>query len=241
MLSIIIPTLNEEVHLKKLLTSIDQQKHNNYEIVIADAGSTDKTLDIAKEYNAVITSGGHPGVGRNKGARAASGDQYLFLDADVELPNNFLSSFFGEVEKRGLGIASCSIKIKERGISFRMGELVWNLYFWITQKFFPHGSNCIYATSLVHQTIEGFDENIKFGEEMDYLRKAAKVERFGFLWSVYFYASPRRFVSEGIFKTFIKYVRAEVLQIFGRKIYYNMFEYKGDNNVQKKNEKTHLS
>ena len=54
MISIIIPTLNEEKYLPLLLSSIKKQNFNDYEIIIADAGSDDKTLEIVKNYNCKI-------------------------------------------------------------------------------------------------------------------------------------------------------------------------------------------
>ena len=50
MLSIIIPTLNEEDYLPKLLDSITNQTFKDYEIIIADAGSKDETINIAQSY-----------------------------------------------------------------------------------------------------------------------------------------------------------------------------------------------
>lgn len=50
MLSIIIPTLNEEKYLPRLLDSIYKQDFKNYEIIVSDAGSSDKTFEVAKRY-----------------------------------------------------------------------------------------------------------------------------------------------------------------------------------------------
>ena len=51
MLSIIIPSLNEEKYLELLLASIKKQNYKDFEIILADAGSNDATIDIAKKYN----------------------------------------------------------------------------------------------------------------------------------------------------------------------------------------------
>ena len=100
MLSIIIPTLNEEYHLPLLLSSIKEQQKDppDYEIIIADAGSKDKTLEIAKSFGCKITKGGLPAKGRNEGAKIAQGDLLLFLDADTILPENSLKRFLTEFE-----------------------------------------------------------------------------------------------------------------------------------------------
>ena len=60
MLSIIIPTLNEESYLPKLLNSIKKQDFQDYEMIVADAGSKDKTIEIALASGCKISSGGLP-------------------------------------------------------------------------------------------------------------------------------------------------------------------------------------
>ena len=90
MLSIIIPTKNEEYYLPKLLESIKRQDYKNYEIIVADAGSKDKTRDVARKSGCKVVKGGLPSIGRNNGAKYAKGELLLFLDADTVLPENFL-------------------------------------------------------------------------------------------------------------------------------------------------------
>ena len=73
-ISIIIPTYNEEDYLPALLKSIQRQNFKDLEVIVADAHSTDKTLEIAKKYNCKIVPGGLPAVGRNNGAKIAQGE-----------------------------------------------------------------------------------------------------------------------------------------------------------------------
>ena len=83
MLSIIIPALNEENYLPLLLESIKKQDFKDYEIIVADAGPKDKTVQIAKNYGCKIAPGGLPAKGRNQGAKIAQGDLLLFITADT--------------------------------------------------------------------------------------------------------------------------------------------------------------
>ncbi|MEN6592532.1 MAG: glycosyltransferase family A protein, partial [Methanobacterium sp.] len=57
-ISIIIPTYNEEEYLPYLLESIKRQDFTDYEVIVADAHSTDKTREIAKSFGAKIVDGG---------------------------------------------------------------------------------------------------------------------------------------------------------------------------------------
>jgi glycosyltransferase involved in cell wall biosynthesis len=91
-LNIIIPARNEEKNIGNLLSSICRQDLPNIErvpILIADAHSTDRTVEVALSFkdrlNISIVEGGLPAEGRNAGARLAQSRNLLFLDADVEL------------------------------------------------------------------------------------------------------------------------------------------------------------
>ena len=106
-LSIVIPTKNEEKYLPELLQSIRRQNFpaSEYEIIVADNKSKDRTKEIAKQYNCRITKGGLPGPGRNFGAREAKGEILLFLDSDTRLlTKNFLKKSIAEFKKKGIDI-----------------------------------------------------------------------------------------------------------------------------------------
>ena len=107
MLSIIIPTYNEEKYLPKLLKCVKKQTYKNYEIIVADADSADKTRQIAKKYGCRVVKGGMPAIGRNNGAKAAKGDILLFLDADSLIGKDFVKDSLKDIEIRKLDVAGC--------------------------------------------------------------------------------------------------------------------------------------
>ena len=89
-ISIIIPTLNEEEVIDKTLRQIyDNLNTIDHEIIITDSGSTDRTIDIAKKYGRVVSDTSPKRTiasNRNNGARYASGDYLVFIDADIFIP-----------------------------------------------------------------------------------------------------------------------------------------------------------
>ena len=96
MISFIIPTLNEEKVIEKLITNLREIKVFPYEIIISDGGSTDKTLEIVKPLADKVVEHTKKtrqtiGQGRNAGAAQAVGDFLIFLDADVYIfyPDDF--------------------------------------------------------------------------------------------------------------------------------------------------------
>lgn len=96
MFSVIIPTFNEENTLNKCLESINTQQHYDYEVIIVDGDSTDKTLQIAtsngaKVYKIPKRRLHDVGLARNYGANCSRGEILVFIDADMIIPSNFLS------------------------------------------------------------------------------------------------------------------------------------------------------
>ena len=89
-ISVIIPTFNSERTLETCLKSIVNQDYprRNLEIVVADGGSTDRTLEIAEEYaDKVVMNPLRTGeAGKAVGARNAAGDLLAFIDSDNVLP-----------------------------------------------------------------------------------------------------------------------------------------------------------
>ena len=88
MISIVIPTLNEEKFLPKLLDSLVVQTKKDFEVIVVDGHSKDKTVEKALSYKKKlplrVISLKQPSlpVQRNAGANAAKGDWFIFIDAD---------------------------------------------------------------------------------------------------------------------------------------------------------------
>src|SRR5262245_24196076 len=88
MLSIIVPTLNEETTILDLAASLGRLR-GEFEVIICDGGSVDATVELAREpgLGAIGAPRGR-GPQMNAGARLAEGETLLFLHADTRLPEN---------------------------------------------------------------------------------------------------------------------------------------------------------
>lgn len=227
MLSIIIPTLNEEKYLPLLLDSIKKQDFSDYEIIVADAGSKDKTLEIAKTYSCKIVPGGLPGKGKNGGAKTATGRLLFFLDADSFLPDNFFEKSLEEFQKRELKIATFRLFLSRKNkFLFLLSNLFYNFPIIILEKIFPHAATGILVDRELFEKLNGFDETIKIAEDHDLARRAKKFGKYGVLRSVKIFVSERRFRTEGWIKTSLKYLFYEFYTIFFGPIRSDFFKYK---------------
>ncbi len=92
LISIIIPAFNAENYIKDALDSIISQSFNDYEIIVVNDGSSDKTTEIVKKYPVKIIDQINSGasVARNNGLKAARGEYVFFMDADDSLKENVL-------------------------------------------------------------------------------------------------------------------------------------------------------
>ncbi len=226
-ISIIIPTFNEERFLPKLLTSLKRQSVLPQEIIVADAFSIDHTREIAKSYGCKIVNGGLPSISRNSGARKATEEILLFLDADVVLPPYFLEKTIKEMTERKLDITSCFVTPKSNLRIDKILHQLANQYMKLTQEFYPHIPGfCIFVKRNVHISIKGFDESLILAEDHDYVKRAKKISKFGYLKSYKIPVSVRRLSKDGRIRIALKYIAIELHLIFIGKIKNNIFNYK---------------
>jgi glycosyltransferase involved in cell wall biosynthesis len=120
-LTIVIPAKNEATMLPRLLSSLARQDYEGMvetRVIVADAGSTDGTVEVALSFRdrlrVEVIEGGLPSVGRNAGARLATTPYVLFLDADVEIPEpTLLRRALWRMRRRRLHLVTTNIACRE--------------------------------------------------------------------------------------------------------------------------------
>lgn len=225
-ISIIIPTLNEAHQLPALLDALKSQTRVPDEIIVADAGSKDGTVELALGYGARVVPGGMPGPGRNAGARAASGEILLFLDADVLPAHDFLELSLNEFERSQYAIATCLTEAMTTDPGDRFIMESANLYMQMIMPVSPRAPGfCIFVRRDIHQAIGGFDETLKMAEDHDYARRAAQHGNFGLLRSARIPVSMRRLEKEGLTGLALKYLWCEMYALAGKPIRSMPFKY----------------
>jgi glycosyltransferase involved in cell wall biosynthesis len=215
MLSIVVPTFNEEDFLPRLLASIQRQDFTDRQIIVADSGSRDRTRAIARGYGAKVVDGGTPAVGRNRGAAAARGEYLMFLDADVALPDGFLSRIVHRFDHEFVDICIPWIHpIDGTKAIYRTLYQFSNTFYKIMEVLQPQGLGaCILVTRRLHERIGGFAESRRVSEDFDYISRAAKIGRFRVFPNVHVYHSVRRYVAEGVGPLVQKQFRSGMLYL----------------------------
>jgi len=114
MISVVIPTRNEEKALEKLLRALDRQTYKSKEVIVVDGHSTDGTRTVAKKYGArlIEETGKHrsPANARNIGVAKARGDIIAVFDCDYEVGEKFLEEGAKAFSKETM-IVACSHRL----------------------------------------------------------------------------------------------------------------------------------
>lgn len=233
-LSIIIPTLNEQEYLPLLLKEIKKQDFKDLEVIVADAGSEDKTIEIAQGFGCNIVRGGLPGKGRNQGARIAKGDLLLFMDADnIFLPPGFLHKLVSDFEKRELDVASFPIYTDSNSFLDKLIYYFYNKWADLAQSFLAYAYNSALIKKELHEKINGFDESIRLAEDQEYVRRAKQHGKFGFINTEPVLTSARRLEKEGRIRAYTKYLLAGIWMFFFGPVRTDVFKYKFYNSLRK--------
>lgn len=220
MISIAIPTLNEEKHIGALLESlIDQEVDEEVEVVIADSGSIDRTKEIAESYKKhffrlIIVEGGTPAIGRNRAARASKGDPIFFLDADVLLPSrSFLQVSVSHFRNQQLVVAAAPLIPRSRKkIDHFLGNFS-TAFLHLSKYIQPAGAMCIMTKRSTFESTGGYPEDVYMNEDHDFVRYCSREGAYGVLpLPVSF--SVRRMEKEGRLGLALKYIAITTYRTF---------------------------
>lgn len=224
--SVVIPALNEECYLLALVEALHAQTLPPREIIVADAGSTDRTAELAREAGCTVVVGGMPAVGRNAGAAASTGEIIVFLDADVVPSPVFLATSLAEFEAEGYSVATSLIEALEPGVANEFMADAVSLYLQATRPVSPHALGaCIFVRREAHIAVGGFNEEVVLAEDHDYVRRISQIGEFGVLKEVRLPVSMRRMEEASIVPLAINYVWSEMHALVGKPVYTSPFEY----------------
>jgi glycosyltransferase involved in cell wall biosynthesis len=205
MISIIIPTLNEESVLENTLKSLKEKLTLPHEIIITDGHSTDKTVEIAHKYadKVVVFNGNYRQTipeGRNDGAKVAVGDFFIYIDADCHIldPNNFFSQALAFFETHPKYVAmTVSIRVLPQYETWadKIVFISLNTYFWFLNSVFGFGISAgefQMIRSDVFKSINGYNPKLIASEDVDLFNRLSKIGKIKFNHDLTIYHTGRR-------------------------------------------------
>ena len=114
LVSVIVPVYNGQDYLENCIESIEMQTYPQIEVIIVNDGSTDRTSDICRKltdkyHNIQVIDRNDEGVSaaRNAGIAKASGEYFLFVDADDRLHAETVQTLYDALVETGSDMAGC--------------------------------------------------------------------------------------------------------------------------------------
>ena len=195
MISIIIPIYNAEKYIGKLLESVENQKYDNYEVLMINDGSTDKSEKICLKYvknnsNFKYFYKENSGVSntRNFGIELANGKYICFVDADDLIDVNYLKDFTDALKAEKAQMCCCKVEKFEKNDVNLNSEIKSkierkyekkNKYNILYEEYLGYACNKLFEKNIIINNNIKFRSDISMAEDLlfsfEYLKRINKV------------------------------------------------------------------
>lgn len=180
MISFVIPAYNEEALLPATLSALDAAARElgiPFEVIVVDDGSSDRTGEIARRHGARVVDVHHRQIAatRNAGAREASGDVLVFVDADTQVNAAVLRGVVDAVAQGAVG-GGCAFRFDGRLPLY--GRVLQAVAIPVYRAAGLASGCLLFATREAFQAVGGFDQALFAAEEAAMSRALARHGRF---------------------------------------------------------------
>jgi glycosyltransferase involved in cell wall biosynthesis len=221
-ISIIIPTLTEAQYLEATLQNFNTLAIP-HEIIVTDGGSTDGTLEIARRYTQKVVVWDRAAKGRrqnfgeakNAGAKIATGEFLVFIDADVIVPDpqDFFTELLAEFSRKPNFVATTVQLMPRPGYAwlrdyFFVRPLNW--WYLLSNNVFHYGNASGEFQMMRKTTFEkvgGYREDLRGGEDTDMFNRLAYFGRTHSHWHLKALHTCRRPHKTGWLKLYWMWMR----------------------------------
>lgn len=248
--SIIIPTLNEEFFIPDLLKDLCDQTDTNFEVIVVDAGSRDKTKSVCEAFQKKIqitfydVARKNVSYQRNYGASRAHADWIVFLDADMRINIHFISSVMNEVHVLSGQVFIPRVVSQIDTLTNRALFAFLNAIIGLSLKTrwpFSGGGSMVFQKKCFTD-LKGFDEKVYIAEDHEIVRRAKQNHISVLLFKrTYVCVSMRRLQRESMGALMKKYVIASFLMLRDGRIDRKIFDYSMGGEQYDKNAHTSIN
>lgn len=198
--SVIVSALNEEKVIEETIKAVMAQRNKNFELIVSDGLSKDRTVEIARKYtnNVISSKDKNLGYGRNKGAAVAKGDILVFLDADTRMTPDTLDIIKHIIDKGYVG-GSFPVKYWDANKGNKLASKFFNELYKALDVILPVGYGpCMFFDRKIFELVGGFSHDVIY-EDMEIARRIFMKfnKKLKFVSKHFVYASARRLKEKG--------------------------------------------
>ena len=178
-LSVVVPAFNEEKLLASSLAAICSAAAvfgSDWELIVCDNNSTDRTAEIARAGGAKVVFEPHNQISRarNRGASVATGDWLVFIDADSSPSRELFADLKGAIDGgRAIG-GGCLIAADSDALSVRFALGFWNF---ISRNLHWAAGAFVYCEANAFREIGGFSEELYASEELELSQRLKRIAK----------------------------------------------------------------
>ncbi|MEM3421569.1 MAG: glycosyltransferase [Candidatus Hadarchaeum sp.] len=216
-ITIVVPALNEERLIAQTLENACCVAPEA-EIIVVDSGSTDNTARIAAQYARVYHKVGNVAQARNFGAKMATGEIIVFLDADTLITKQFMDEVIRAFKNPEVVGAGGLIMPHFKGVLVELIFYFFNLLVLASFAFlgpFLAGTCVAYKRDPFFE-VGGFNEQLVASEDFDLCRRISKKGRVVFLRKIVVRTSRRRLEKLGLMGLVLDWAKVTVHYLSGR-------------------------
>lgn len=218
MITVIIVAFNEEQFINSIIDELEKQVHVEFEILLADGGSTDRTIDLARQRGVqVVLCRKGKSCQINDAVKKAKGDILFFVHADMKLYNNTFSIIQQHIDEGFDGGGFANVFDEHNDKIKRIGN-------WMNFRFFDkreqsdkgifYGDNGIFIKKKVFEDLDGFKE-IPIMEDYEFSKRLSERFKTVKIKNPLIMVSARRHTKAGFWKTRFQWIFIRVLFKWG--------------------------
>lgn len=185
MISIIVPVFNAEQTVKRCIESVLKQKYTDYELILINDGSTDKSAQICKDYisnkvHLYNKINGGVSSARNLGINKSNGEFITFLDADDYVAESWLSDYIENYNGEDVLYQNAIWHKADGSLFYRKVSHIENIptLEYIKMLYTKNTLNFVWAalfkSSIIKNNKVFFNENLKYSEDCDFALRYCK-------------------------------------------------------------------
>lgn len=204
-ISIIVPVYNVEKYIEQCIQSIISQTHKNFELILVDDGSPDKSGTICDKYASnddriVVVHKENGGVSsaRNVGINRATSDWITFIDSDDFIGKDYIKNLYAGTHYKDIdfvhgGCTNCSENGEIVGVEQRYENFSSNDKLLLLNNFRGLCFSKLFRRAIVEGKDIKFDNNIRIGEDMVFtMEYLTYVNSYSFVSDVSYYYRRRK-------------------------------------------------